>query len=180
MDIRVAAIIAAQQTGDPDSRRDIPVSRNQRSIRMRTCSRRRVSLALWYNNAHLAMKPMGNLVAAQASLRLASWPHATMVRGAHDVVAFIRFAFRDVAIVLAQGRPHAIARCNPCPGASCSSRSAISVRTLLVTASRAGSRRSTIPTTSATTPLTIAASSLDRGAFLDRVTVPPSSTEGVP
>jgi hypothetical protein len=66
------------------------------------------------------MEPVNNLVAAQASLRLAAWLRATMVRGGHDLVGFIRFAFRDVAIVLAQGRPHAIARCSPCPGASCS------------------------------------------------------------
>jgi hypothetical protein len=123
---------------------------------------------------------MGNLVAAQASSRLAAWQRTTMVRGGHEVVGFIRFAFRDVVIVLAQGRPHAIARCNPCPGASCSNLRAISVRTFLVTASRAGSRRSTIPTTSATIRLTIVASSLDRGTFLERVTVPPSSTGGVP
>lgn len=81
----------------------------------------------------------------------------------HDAAAFIRFAFRNAVILLARGRPHAIARCDPRPGASSSSLRAISVKTVLVTASRAGSRRSTIPTTPATTRLTITASSRDRG-----------------
>jgi hypothetical protein len=67
-----------------------------------------------------------------------------------ELAGFIRLAFRDAAIVLAHGRPHATARCKPSPGASCSNLTAISVTTFLVPASHAGSRRSTIPTTSAT------------------------------
>jgi hypothetical protein len=50
------------------------------------------------------MTPMGNLVAAQAYLRLAAWLRAIMVWGDHDVVGVVRFAFRDVAIVLAEGQ----------------------------------------------------------------------------
>jgi hypothetical protein len=56
----------------------------------------------------------------------------------HDAAGFIRFAFRVAAIVPAEAKPHAIARCNPCPGAPCSNLSTISVRTFLVAASRTG------------------------------------------